>query len=122
MSGTYVLLKLQAILVMQLLASHFLEKLHNISESNSGLFAETWSSNLIDSIGTNELLSAELNDIETEVEFPSSNLGQSLETVAKVMSTKDARGVDVDTFYVQLGGMKFLFLDEYYCGCIVFNT
>ena len=79
-------------------------KLHNSSEPNSGIFADTWSSALMDSIGTNDLLSSELEGITTMTEFPDSYLGDTFSTISKLISTRDVRGVDVDTFYIETGG------------------
>jgi hypothetical protein len=88
-----------------------LPKLHNASQADSsGIFGETWSSSLIKSVGTNELLRNELNNINANVEFPDSSLGRSLETVSRLIASREARGVDVDTFYVETGG-------EFWC-CI----
>ncbi len=79
-------------------------KLHNNTEADSGIFAESWSSALMDSVGNNELLSNLLDSVYTTTEFPNSDLGYGLETVARLIATKDIRGVDVDTFYIEAGG------------------
>jgi hypothetical protein len=81
-----------------------LAKLHNISHLDSGIFADTWSSSLMESIGTNDRLSAELESVTTQVDFPNSYLGQSLETISRLIATRHVRGVDVDTFYIEKGG------------------
>lgn len=78
--------------------------LHNISEEDSGIFAETWSASLMKAIGTNDLLSLELASRTTNTTFPNTYLGNSLNTVARLMATRDIRGVDVDTFYIERGG------------------
>ena len=82
-----------------------IKKLHNNSESESGFFAETWSSALIDSISTNELLASQIDGTNTEETFPDTYLGQSLATVSKLIATREVRGVDTDTFYIGRGGM-----------------
>lgn len=64
--------------------SSVLSKLHNESETESGIFAETWSSSMMEAIETNDLLRAELDGMESYVEFPNTPLGNSLETVSKV--------------------------------------
>ena len=81
-----------------------LPHLHNITQSNSGYFAETWSSSLMDSIGTNELLKSELEKAATHVAFPDTRLGSTLETVSKLITTRDIRGADMDIFYIERGG------------------
>jgi len=37
-------------------------------------------------------------------DYPDTKLGQSLETISKLISTRQDRGVDKDVFYVDLGG------------------
>lgn len=81
-----------------------LSRLHNITDTNRGVLADTWSSSLMKSIGTNELLSDELQDLTTQVTFPDTYLAQTLETVSRLIATRDVRGVDVDTFYIETGG------------------
>ena len=81
-----------------------LDKLHNVSHAESGIFADSWSSSLMESIGVNQLLSAKLANVTVNTEFPHSYLGYSLKTVSRLIATKDLRGVDVDTFYVEMGG------------------
>ena len=82
----------------------YLSKLHNVSVEDSGLFAETWSSSLMESVETNKLLSSELKNVTTIIEFPRNYLGRTMETVAHLIATREARGVDIDTFYIQRGG------------------
>ena len=81
-----------------------LRKLHNNSDVDSGIFAESWSSSLINSIGTNKLLSTQMEGVATNVQFPDTALGHSLETVSRLIATRHVRGVDVDTFYIEKGG------------------
>ena len=79
-----------------------LDKLHNVSQVDSGIFAETWSSSLMESIGVNELLGAGLENVTVTVDFPENTLGSSLQTISRLIATRDLRGVDVDTFYVEM--------------------
>jgi len=81
-----------------------LPKLHNNTKAGSSIFADSWSASLMESIGINELLRNELNSVTTTYEFPDSSLGRSLETIAKLIATREVRGSDVDTFYVSKGG------------------
>ena len=85
-----------------------MKNLHNISYAESGAFAETWSASLIEAIGTNELLSSELEGRETEFDFPANYLGQTMETISRLIETREVRGVDVDTFYIETGGKSEL--------------
>ena len=57
-----------------------------------------------DSLNINDVLSTELEGIQVQTEFPTSYLSSQLKTVAKLIATRTARGVDVDTFYVEVGG------------------
>ena len=81
-----------------------MDKLNNKTNNDSGGFAEIWSTSLKESIGMNELLSSRLDGITTEVEFPSTYFGDSLETIARLIATRETRGVDTDTFYIEMGG------------------
>ena len=86
-----------------------LGKLHNRTSADSGFFAETWSSSLMNSLGINELLLTEMQEVSTNVTFPESYLSLQLETVARLISTREARGTDTDTFYVEIGGECIVF-------------
>ena len=79
-------------------------KLHNATQFDSGIFAETWSSSLRESIDTNALLSAQLENVTVQTEFPESGFASSLKTVAKLIATREERGVDTDTFFLSKGG------------------
>lgn len=63
-----------------------------------------WSSSLITSLDTNELLSAKLENITTNTTFEDTSLARQLQTVVRLMETREDRGVDTDTFYVEIGG------------------
>jgi len=78
--------------------------LHNATKADSGFFAETWSDYLMQSLATNELLSRELQNLETTNVFPNSNLGNQLSTVSRLIASREKRGVDTDMFYVEIGG------------------
>lgn len=78
--------------------------LHNSTTSDSGFFGETWSDELMKSLTTNSLLSETLKDIETETVFPPSNLARDFATVSRLIKSRDSRGVDTDTFYVEHHG------------------
>lgn len=42
--------------------------------------------------------------MKTHYEFPESYLGNTLETISKLIATRHVRGVDVDTFYIDRNG------------------
>jgi hypothetical protein len=82
----------------------YLSSLHTETAPDSGYFGETWSASLIESLGTNEVLSAELKNVEIGTTFPNSYLASQLQTVTRLIATREARGADTDTFYVEIGG------------------
>lgn len=79
--------------------------LHNNTPHDSGFFGEMWSDALMAAVDTNKLLAAELDNVATNTTFPDSYLSRQLETVARLIETREARGVDTDIFYVEIGGM-----------------
>ncbi len=91
-----------------------IHSLHNVTTPDSGYFGEMWSSALINSLDVNELLSVELDGIETDTTFPDTHLGRRLETVARLMETREARGADIDTFYLEIGGMYHHLSNPYF--------
>lgn len=79
--------------------------LHNKTDSKSGFFAESWSSTLMESLTINRLLREELENVTTSTTFPEDNyLASQLKTVTRLIATRKERGVDTDTFYVEMGG------------------
>jgi len=81
-----------------------LPTLHEQSQVDSGFFSEAWSSSLMQSIDVNDLLSTALLNVSTSTVFPNTYLGRQLRTVARLIATRNQRGVDTDTFYVEIGG------------------
>jgi len=81
-----------------------LPSLHEQSQVDSGFFSETWSSELMQSIDVNDLLSTALLNVSTSSVFPTTYLSRQLRTVARLIGTRNQRGVDTDTFYVEIGG------------------
>lgn len=68
----------------------------------------------MDAMGNNELLSSELKGLSTQTQFPNSGLANSFATVSKLIATRETRGVDVDTFYIETGGKKRV---DFLLGC-----
>ena len=99
--------------------SEDLNKLHNISQIESGIFADTWSSSLMESLGANNLLGAGLANVTVNVDFPQTSLGSSLQTISRLIATKDLRGADAGFFYVQKGGKSKFFV---LCKIFSFST
>ena len=84
--------------------SDYIPNLHKETTADSGYFGETWSASLIEGLSTNDVLSAELKNVEVGTAFPNSYLARQLETVARLIATRESRGVDTDVFYVETGG------------------
>mmetsp|Transcript_1433 Transcript_1433/g.2264 ORF Transcript_1433/g.2264 Transcript_1433/m.2264 type:complete len:3782 (+) Transcript_1433:192-11537(+) len=78
--------------------------LNAATSADSGFFAETWSEELLKSLAHNDLLHTTLSGITTTSTFPETQLGRKLEIVAKMIETREQRGVDMDMFYVEIGG------------------
>ena len=85
--------------ILNLIAS-----LNQETAADSGFFAETWSSSWTESVATSQLLNTALSSVSTSVQFPNNYLGSQLQTVSRLIQTRDERGVDTDTFYVEIGG------------------
>jgi uncharacterized protein (DUF1501 family)/uncharacterized protein (DUF1800 family) len=81
-----------------------LPSLHELADLDSGYFSDTWSQALMQSIDINDLLSTALLNVSTTTAFPNTYLGRQLRTVSRLIATRDQRGVDTDTFYVEIGG------------------
>lgn len=81
-----------------------MKDLNSAANLGSSLFSETWSSLLHRSLHENELLYEALKGVSLSTEFTQENwLSRQLETVAKMMKTKDVRGSDRDVYYVEFG-------------------
>jgi uncharacterized protein (DUF1501 family) len=82
-----------------------MKKIHNSTNIlDNGFFSETWSSTLVQSLDTNQLLRTAVEEVTPITEFPDSYFSQQLEVVTKLIATRDARGADKDVFYVEMGG------------------
>ena len=81
---------------------NIIRDLNGATTSNSGFFAETWSSSLVDSLAQTRELYEALQASSTTHTFPASSIGQQLATVSKLM--KLDRGTDRDVFFLNMGG------------------
>lgn len=81
-----------------------LQDVNKATSFGSSLFSELWSHQLYRALGETELLNQAMNDASTSSTFPRTDLGEQLETIAKLIKTKDIRGVDHDVFYASIGG------------------
>ena len=81
-----------------------INSINEATEADSGVFGDLWSSSLLTSLYNNELLYDTLDQIETVTTFPNSYLGSQLGMVAKMIKTREARGVDADAFFLATGG------------------
>lgn len=78
--------------------------LHTTTASDSGFIGETWSDEIMKSLTTNSLLSAELKDIKTKTTFPSLPLSQKFSVISRLIQTRESRGADTDTFFLEIYG------------------
>uniref|UniRef100_A0A7S2HM24 DUF1501 domain-containing protein n=1 Tax=Helicotheca tamesis TaxID=374047 RepID=A0A7S2HM24_9STRA len=88
-------------------AENMLETITSLNEavtSDSGVFAEQWSSEMLHSLEKNENLHAALSEVQTATLFPNNHLGRQLDMVSRLIATRDTRVVDRDLFFVQMGG------------------
>ncbi len=81
-----------------------IKQLNNANQLGSSLFGDAWSNLLIQALGENKLLFDAITSTTLNAVFPDTFLAQELKVVAKMIKTKDVRGSDRDTFYVDLGG------------------
>ena len=82
--------------------NRFISQVKELNKANnlgSSLFSETYSNVLQQGLEENQLLYDALQTTSLNTTFPDTNLGRQLKTVATMMKTKDARGVDRDVFY-----------------------
>jgi len=70
----------------------------------SGLFSETYSKSLFQSLSENALLFAKYNAVKLTNTFPATHVGRAMGSIAKLIQTKDDRGVDRDVFFAQKEG------------------
>jgi len=77
-----------------------MSKIHNKTSIESGIFADSWSASLMDSVVTSENLNDALRSVKTTVKFPNTEVGEKFSTISKLIATRKIRGVDVDTFHV----------------------
>mmetsp|Transcript_68973 Transcript_68973/g.102503 ORF Transcript_68973/g.102503 Transcript_68973/m.102503 type:complete len:362 (-) Transcript_68973:419-1504(-) len=80
-----------------------LEDLNGETGVNSGIHANYWSQNLIDTWNKADELSVLLQSVQLGTRF-SGNLGQKFATVSKLIKTHEQRGVNRDAFFVSMGG------------------
>ena len=88
----------------------YMRQLH--ANESASPFAETVAARLTSSIEGAQQMGQLLDGVHLQTSFPNSDatygvtnsLSQSLEQVARVVRTRDARQVERDVFYVQLGG------------------
>ena len=79
------------------------KKLNKITNFGSGLFGETWANFFLQSLGENALLYEAISSATTATQFHEDELSSQLETIAKLIKTKDSRGTDRDVFYAKFG-------------------
>ena len=68
------------------------------------MFSETYSKSLFQSLSENALLFAKYNAVKLTNTFPATHVGRAMGSIAKLIQTKDDRGVDRDVFFAQKEG------------------
>ena len=81
-----------------------IKTLNKGTTSDSGMFAEIFSSRLSDAIDKHQSLKSKLSSVKTSTEFPSSGIGEQFKIVTELMQTASSRGVKRDFFYVSDDG------------------
>eukprot|EP00957_Ditylum_brightwellii_P184634 14062090-Ditylum_brightwellii.AAC.1 len=71
--------------------------------ANSGIHANYWSQNFIDTWNKTDELSALFQSTTLNTVF-SGSLGEKLATVSKLIKTQEQRGINRDAFFVKIGG------------------
>ena len=89
----------------------FVKLLNNATSIGSSLLSEAFSTKLHQGLAENQLLYDILQAVTINTTFPDTRLGEQLSTVAKMIKTKDDRGVDRDVFFVQQGKEYPIFLN-----------
>jgi uncharacterized protein (DUF1501 family) len=70
----------------------------------SGAFSDLWADHLTDALVNNQRLYDTLSTKTTQTSFPNEHLSRQLEVVAKMIDSREERGVDGDVFYASKGG------------------
>mmetsp|Transcript_10482 Transcript_10482/g.15790 ORF Transcript_10482/g.15790 Transcript_10482/m.15790 type:complete len:377 (+) Transcript_10482:45-1175(+) len=81
-----------------------IKQLNKVTKLGSNFFGETWSNILFKAVGENRLVYDSLKSTSLSTSFPDTDLGMQMELIAKMIKTKDSRGVDRDMFYAEIGG------------------
>lgn len=83
-----------------------IKALNGATTSDSGFFAEMWSSEISEGLDKQAFLKAELDKTSPLTAFPedSSKTGDEFQMVTQIMQTREARGSKRDIFYVDTSG------------------
>ena len=80
--------------------------LNGETNAESGVFADWFSTTLLESLTNNKVMFDTLSNKATNVTFPTSGLGRQLSMVAKMIDSRAVRRTDADMFFVETGGCK----------------
>jgi len=80
-----------------------IQELNNVTTIDSSVYGETWASDFLRVIDENALLDKAIKTATLSTHFPNDLLGyaKKLAQVARLIKTKDIRGVDRDAFFVE---------------------
>jgi hypothetical protein len=80
--------------------------LNGKTKAESDVFADWYSTTLIESLTKNKVMFDTLNGKTTTITFPTSSLGRQLSMVAKMIDSRAVRRSDADMFFIETGGCK----------------
>ncbi len=81
-----------------------IKELNQDMKEESGVFADLWADHVTSALAINEKLYETMSTKTTTADFPTSHLGRQLETVSKMIDTRNERGADRDVFFTSTGG------------------
>jgi len=77
-----------------------INSLNNATTLSSGMFSETWSAALLNSLDNNDWVHDLLNTVELQTAFPANDPGNGLKLVARLMKVRRQRNIERDVFAV----------------------
>ena len=78
-----------------------IKALNNDTTSDSGMFAETWSAKLSESLSKQDLLKDAIDATEVTTDFPDGSTSDEFSMITRIMQTRDLRGSKRDVFFCQ---------------------
>ena len=82
----------------------YVKVLNNITQSQSSLYGEVWSSRLVKALNDNEAILKAISTTQLYNTFPNTDYSSKLRAVSTLIASRNQRGTDRDVFYLSLGG------------------